>query len=53
MKSSRKPLVISREETGLDFWHEPCWSCFCLNSVLKEQFLKVLLTFSQNYSIIT
>ena len=25
---------------------------FCLNSVLKEKVLKVLLTFSQNYSII-
>ena len=37
---------------GLDFGHDPCWSWFCLNSVLKEKVLKVLLTFSQNYSII-
>ena len=34
---------------GLDFGHDSCWSCFCLNSALKEQ---VLLTFSQNFSII-
>ena len=37
---------------ALDFGHDPGWSCFCLNSVIGEQYLKVLLTFSQNYSII-
>ena len=34
------------------FGHDPFWSCFCQNSVLKKQFQKVLLTFSQNCSII-
>ena len=54
MTSSWKLMISSYfcRKIGLDFWHDPCWSCFCLNSALKEQVLKVLLTFSQNYSII-
>ena len=45
-------LFLFLGKIGFDFGHDPCWSWFCLNSVLKEQFLKVLLTFSRNYSII-
>ena len=39
-------LFISVEKIGFDFGCGLCWSCFCLQSVLKEQFLKITLTFS-------
>ena len=45
-------ILISGEKIGFDFGCGLCWSCFCLQSVLKEQFLKILLTFSQ-YSTMT
>ena len=46
-------LLLLLGGIGLDFVCGPCWSCFYLNCVLKEQFFKVLLTSSQNYSITT
>ena len=38
--------------SSMDFGHGPCCFCFRISSFLKEQFLKILLAFSQNYSIV-
>ena len=45
-------LKLFPEKIELDFGHGPCWLSFCPNIVLKEQFLKVLPIFFQDYSII-
>ena len=45
-------LLFFLEKNWICFFGiDHCWSCFYLESVLKKQFLRILLTFSQNYSI--
>ena len=45
-------LLSTEKKIELDFGHGLCWPSFCPNRVLKEQFLKVLGIFFQNYSIV-
>ena len=46
-------LLSPEKKIELDFGHGLCWPSFCPNRVLKEQFVKDLAIFFQNYSIVT
>ena len=46
-------LLSPEKKIELDFGHGLCWPSFCPNRVLKEQFVKALAIFFQNYNIVT
>ena len=46
-------LLSPEKKIELDFGHGLCWPSFCPNRVLKEQFVKALAVFFQNYNIVT
>ena len=47
IKSSWKLISFFCFQKKLNFGCDPCLPCFCLNKALKEQFSKVLATFSR------
>ena len=45
-------LSFPKEKIKLNFGHDTCWPSFYSNLVVKEQFLKTLPIYFQNYGII-
>ena len=44
---------LQKKKIELDFGMASAWPSFCSNRVLKEQFVKALAIFFQNYNIVT